>query len=59
MLRRILEADGTEEEIDALYYRLQAVTGHPQLLDVIHSWDGVEPYEEVLERARSYKPFAL
>lgn len=59
MIRRIMESDGTEEEIDALTEVLEAHLHCPRLTDLMfYSKPELTP-EQVLEQALAYKPIAL
>ena len=58
IVRRIMDADGTESEIDALITTLESNVPHPSVSDLIF-WpqDGVEPTaEQVVDVALAYRP---
>ncbi|CAG7659013.1 bacteriocin immunity protein [Paenibacillus allorhizosphaerae] len=59
LVRKIMNAKGTEEEIDNMIEILKQNVPHPQVSDLIF-WNKVElTPEQVIELALSYKPIQL
>ncbi|MDX2678470.1 bacteriocin immunity protein [Streptomyces sp. NY05-11A] len=64
LVRRLMSAEGTEEENDRLVEILERSVPHPRVLDLIYHpqseglQDGVTA-EQVVDAALAYKPFAL
>ena len=58
IVRRIMDADGTESELDALIDTLDSNVPHPGVTDLIFwSQDGDEPTaEQVVDAALAYRP---
>lgn len=60
LVRRIMEVEGTEEEIDAMIEILEANVPHPAVTDLIfYPEDGEPTPEEVVDQALAYKPIGL
>lgn len=59
MVRRILAADGTEEEIDALQLELERRLLMPEVSDLMFFHEPELTPEEIIERALAYKPIEL
>lgn len=59
LVSKIMNAEGTEEEIDNRIEILKQNVPHPQVSDLIF-WNEVElTPEQVVEQALSYKPIQL
>jgi hypothetical protein len=63
LVRKIMAADGTEEEEDRLVDILEASVPHPRVLNLIYHPDaegitGELTAEEVVDTALTYTPFA-
>jgi len=60
IVRRIMDADGTESEIDALIATLESNVPHPSVSDLIF-WppSGDEPTaEQIVDAAMTYRPIS-
>lgn len=59
LVRKIMEVEGTESEIDEMLVYLKQNVPHPEVSDLIF-WDKRElTPEEIVEEALSYKPIIL
>ena len=60
LVQRIMDHDGTEEEVNQMMHKLEANVPHPEVSDLIF-WnkDGDLTAEEVVKRALAYKPILL
>ena len=60
LVRKIMECEGTEEEIDNWLSEVKGNVNHPAVSDLIFypENDDVTP-EEIVEEALSYKPLSL
>ena len=59
LVQRIMNAEGTEEEIDAMIHLLERSVPHPEVADLIFWNKELLTAEEVVDRALSYKPIIL
>ena len=60
LVQRIMDADGTEEELDQMLDDLQGNLIHPGVSDLIYyPKNGESTAEEVVEEALAYKPIIL
>lgn len=59
LVRKIINVEGTEEEIDNMIDILEQSVPHPEVSDLIF-WNEIElTPEQVVEQALSYKPIQL
>jgi hypothetical protein len=56
LVRRIMNAEGTEEELDHMLDRLEKSVPHPEVSDLIFWDDRNLTAEEIVEEALSYQP---
>lgn len=56
VVKRIIDADGTEEEVEALISEFLAAVPHPGALDVLGKHDDAE---QIVDEALSYKPLRM
>ena len=59
LVRKIAESEGTEEEIDQFIDVLEQNVPHPEVSDLIFYPEEEMTYEEIVEKALSYKPIQL
>jgi hypothetical protein len=59
MARRVMDSDGTEDEIDALQLELERRVPMPRMSDLLFKSDPPLAPEEVIDRALAYKPIPL
>ena len=59
LVRRVIEVDGTEEEIDACIEAVSRSVPHPGWLDLIYYNDRDLTPEEVIDEALDYKAIEL
>jgi hypothetical protein len=59
LVKRIMSADGTEEQIDELVDTLRKNVLDPNVTDLIFHTRPELTAEEVVDRALAYKPIAL
>lgn len=57
LVRKIMNCEGTEEEIDEMIVVLEANVSDPEVTDYIY-YDEKTP-DEVVDKALAYKPIAL
>ncbi|MGO4109711.1 bacteriocin immunity protein [Paenibacillus sp. YAF4_2] len=59
LVRKIMNVEGSEEEIDNMIELLKSNVPHPEVSDLIY-WNEKElTAEQVVEQALSYKPIRL
>ncbi|MBE9917911.1 hypothetical protein G8C92_28325 [Paenibacillus donghaensis] len=59
LVEKIMQADGSEQEIDEMIDVLERNVPHPQVSDLIF-WNEKElTPEEIIEEAMNYKPITL
>ena len=58
-VRRIIDADGSEEELNSLMDDVSAEVPHPSWTDLIFHSDKDLSAEEVVDEALRYKPIQL
>jgi hypothetical protein len=60
LVQRIMDSDGSEEEVDEMISLLQASVPHPEVTDLIFWPKHGEPSaEDVVDAALAYKPIQL
>jgi len=61
LVRKIMNVEGTEEQIDKMIDILEANVPHPYVSDLIFypDEDREQTAEEIIEKALSYKPVQL
>jgi hypothetical protein len=59
LVRKIMEAGGTEGEIDQWIEELQSRVSHPSVTDLIFHGERDYSAEEVVDLALKYRPTAL
>ena len=60
LVQRVMDADGTGDELDRMLDRLQGSVPHPDVSGLIFWPDGAElTAAEVVDRALAYRPIAL
>ncbi|OME13790.1 bacteriocin immunity protein [Paenibacillus odorifer] len=59
LVRKIMDAEGIEEEIDAMIEILKQNVSHPQVSDLIFGNEDEWTPEQIVEQALSYKPIPL
>ncbi len=60
LVRKIMEVEGTEQEIDKMIITLEANVPHPEVTDLIfYPGDGDPTPEEIVEQALAYKAAPL
>ncbi len=60
LVQRIMDVDGTEEEIDQMMDTLEANVIHPEVSDLIFYSKKEDPAaEEIVDEALAYKPIIL
>jgi hypothetical protein len=59
LIRRVIEVDGTEQEIDACIEAISNAVPHPSWTDLVYHNDRDLSPEEVAEVALAYKPIQL
>lgn len=57
LVEKIINCDGSEEEIDNMILKLEKNVNHPEVTDLIF-YDEKSP-EEIIDIALSYKPIIL
>jgi len=55
-VRKIIELQGTDEELEALAAEINASISHPDITDLIYDDEETMSPEEIVEKALSYKP---
>ena len=59
LVTKIINAEGTEEELDQYEDLLQRNVPHPEVSDLIFYPDSEMTAEEIVERALAYEPIRL
>jgi hypothetical protein len=61
LTRKIMRAEGTEAELDEMMDKLERNVPDPNVIGLIYNLDRNSPAtpEEVVDKAFTYKPFAL
>lgn len=59
LVRKIMDVEGTEEEIDSMIEVLQRSVPHPEVSNLIFFNETDLTPEQVVEQALSYKPIQL
>ena len=59
LVERIMNARGTEEELERLLSTLEANVPHPRVSDLIFFPDKQMSAEEIVDAALAYRPFGL
>ena len=59
LVRNIIEANGSEAQIDAWIDELQSQVPHPAVTDLVYYWEGEHSAEAIVDAALSYKPIPL
>lgn len=59
LVKKIVQAEGTEEEIDLLIETLEANVPHPEVSDLIFYPEEEMTPEEIVDKALAYKPIQL
>jgi hypothetical protein len=59
LVKRIIAAQGTEEEIDGLITLLEQSVPHPRVSDLIYYPEREMTAEEIVDAALSYRPISL
>lgn len=59
VITRLMTADGSESELDALLHQLETSVPHPGVSDLVFFPEKPMSAEEVLEKALAYRPIVL
>ncbi|BFT72385.1 bacteriocin immunity protein [Paenibacillus sp. P36] len=59
LVRKIMNVEGSEEEIDNMIELLKSNVPHPEVSDLIYWNENELTAEQVVEQALSYKPIRL
>lgn len=59
LVRKIIEVEGTEEEIDTYVDKVSKAVPHPEWMGLIYYDDRDLTPEQVVEEALAYKPIRL
>lgn len=58
LVKKIMDCDGTEEEIDNMILELEENVPHPEISDLIF-WGEDKTAEQIVDIALNYKPIML
>ncbi|SHL02940.1 Colicin immunity protein / pyocin immunity protein [Anaerocolumna jejuensis DSM 15929] len=58
LVKKIMDCDGTEEEIDNMILELEENVPHPEISDLIF-WGEDKTAEQIVDIALNYKPIIL
>lgn len=59
IVQRIMDCDGSEQEVDELIDRLEVITGHPKVVEMIFYPDKELSAEEITAELLTYTPLRL
>jgi hypothetical protein len=59
IMKRILDGEGSDEQLGIWIEQLIRATGCPHILGLIRQWKPPETAADVLRRAREYRPIQL
>jgi hypothetical protein len=58
-VRRIIDVDGTDEELEILADEINANVPHPDIIDLVYDENDAMTPQEIIDKALSYTPRSL